>query len=626
MKLAWQLWLTLLAAIVTLMMAACVSHTDVSNDANTQAGKSISTSATTQSGTSNSTEKKPAAVASLKTGEKDKQTVVDAISAADIGRFPDRSVVESMNRQSGVQINRNAAPPVAAKIVQGNVASPVMAYEAPPAPYYHQDANTEKYQHLNDNPVHLVSEQPVSTFSIDVDTGSYANVRRFLNNGALPPQDAVRVEEMINYFDYHYTPPADRSVPFKVSTEVAPSPWNSNALLLKVGIKGYEIDASERPASNLVFLIDVSGSMFEPNKLPLLKKAFGLMVDQLSARDRVSIVVYAGNAGVVLDSTPGDQKAKIRGVLDSLEAGGSTNGAQGIERAYQIAHDHFIKGGINRVVLATDGDFNVGVVNFQALLDMAKRQRASGVALTTLGFGDGNYNDELMEQLADAGNGNYAYVDTLNEARKVLVSELSSTLFTIAKDVKIQVEFNPATVKEYRLIGYENRVLAREDFNNDKVDAGEIGAGHRVTALYEIIPANSKGLVDPLRYGDHTSAGRDSRSDEFALLRLRYKQPDADVSKLLEYPIKTGSVVARDAMSTDLRFAASVAAFGQLLRGGKFVDQFNYVDVIKLANSGMGEDSDGYRHEFVSLVKMAGNLDKRTASSRGSHEGNMAAR
>ena len=437
-----------------------------------------------------------------------------------------------------------------------------------------------------------------------------------MNAGGLPPHDAVRVEEMINYFDYHYVAPADRSTPFKVSTELAPSPWNSNALLLKVGIKGFEIDAKDRPASNLVFLIDVSGSMYDPNKLPLLQKAFGLMVDQLSSRDRVSIVTYAGNAGVVLDSTPGDQKAKIKSVLDKLEAGGSTNGAQGIERAYQIAHDHFIKDGINRVVLATDGDFNVGVVNFNALLDMAKRQRASGIALTTMGFGDGNYNDELMEQLADAGNGNYAYVDTLNEARKVLVSELSSTLFTIAKDVKIQVEFNPATVKEYRLIGYENRVLAREDFNNDKVDAGEIGAGHRVTALYEIVPTNNKGLIDPLRYGGAVDHDKGNRSDEFALLRLRYKQPDAETSKLLEYPIKTSTVESKEQMSTDLRFAASVAAFGQLLRGGKFVDQFSYADVAKLANSGMGEDSDGYRHEFVSLVKTAGTLDSNHSAAR----------
>ena len=355
-------------------------------------------------------------------------------------------------------------------------------------PTYQQPTNTERYQHVDDNPVHLVADQPISTFSIDVDTGAYANVRRFLNAGQLPPQDAVRVEEMLNYFDYRYAPPASRDVPFRVATEVAPAPWNPQALLMKIGIKGFEVAAAERPPANLVFLIDVSGSMQSPDKLPLLKNAFRLLTDQLTARDRVSMVVYAGSSGVVLEPTAGDQKHKIREAIDRLEAGGSTNGAEGIERAYQLAHDAQIKGGINRVVLATDGDFNVGVVNFEALVDMAERQRAGGVALTTLGFGTGNYNDQLLEQLADAGNGNYAYVDTLSEARKVLVTELSSTLFTIAKDVKIQVEFNPAAVLEYRLIGYENRMLAREDFNNDKVDAGEIGAGHRITALYEVVP------------------------------------------------------------------------------------------------------------------------------------------
>ncbi|HEX2586383.1 MAG TPA: VWA domain-containing protein [Steroidobacteraceae bacterium] len=633
MKLAWQLWLKLLGMLIAMMMTACVSHTDSGHE-----GEST--------GTTNSI--KPSDQANetlddLKTKieretvvpEKDKHTrvaVVDTLTSADVNQSPDASVAGAMQRVQGIKVDRarnslakveQAASPSVAYSVKEAVAP---MYEPMPAPYYHQDVNTEKYQHIKDNPVHLVSEQPVSTFSVDVDTGSYANVRRYLNSGALPPQDAVRVEEMINYFDYHYAPPADRSTPFKVSTELAASPWNSNAILMKVGIKGYEIDAKERPAANLVFLIDVSGSMNEPNKLPLLKKSFNMMVDQLSASDRVAIVVYAGTAGVVLDSTPGNEKAKIRGVLDKLEAGGSTNGAQGITRAYQLAHDHFVKNGINRVVLATDGDFNVGVVNFESLLDMAKRERTSGVALTTLGFGEGNYNDQLMEQLADAGNGNYAYVDTLNEARKVLVSELSSTLFTIAKDVKIQVEFNPATVKEYRLIGYENRALAREDFNNDKVDAGEIGAGHRVTALYEIIPANSKGLVDSLRYGSATSTDKAARGDEFALLRLRYKQPDADSSKLLEYPIKTNAVVAKDQMSTDLRFAASVAAFGQLLRGGRYVDQFSYADVIKLANSGAGEDVDGYRHEFMSLVKLANEISARTAATSGKHEGRMAER
>lgn len=487
----------------------------------------------------------------------------------------------------------------AAGFVSGNVCC---------VPVYQQDTNTERYQHLDDNPVHLAAEQPISTFSIDVDTGAYANVRRFLNGGQLPPQDAVRVEEMINYFDYQYAPPSSRDVPFRVATEVAPAPWNPQALLMKIGIKGFDIAAAERPPANLVFLIDVSGSMQSPDKLPLLKNAFRLLADQLTARDRVSMVVYAGSSGVVLEPTAGDQKHKIREAIDRLEAGGSTNGAAGIERAYQLAHDAQIKGGINRVVLATDGDFNVGVVDFEALVDMAQRQRSGGVALTTLGFGTGNYNDQLLERLADAGNGNYSYVDTLSEARKVLVSELSSTLFTIAKDVKIQVEFNPATVLEYRLIGYENRMLAREDFNNDKVDAGEIGAGHRVTALYEVVPVGKNGRVDPLRYGQKPAASDARASSELAYVRLRYKKPDADSSELLEYGIAKSSVATLERLSPDFRFAASVAAFGQLLRGGKYVGNFGYDDVERLARGALAEDPQGYRREFLSLVKLADSL------------------
>jgi Ca-activated chloride channel family protein len=487
-------------------------------------------------------------------------------------------------------------------------ATRVSAFIGNAAPVYHQDTNTERYQHLGDNPVHLVAEQPVSTFSIDVDTGAYANVRRFLNAGQLPPQDAVRVEELVNYFDYRYVPPASRDVPFSVATELAPAPWNPQALLMKIGIKGFEVAAAERPPANLVFLIDVSGSMQSPDKLPLLKNAFRMLTDQLTARDRVSMVVYAGSSGVVLEPTAGNHKQKIREAIDRLEAGGSTNGAEGIERAYELAHAAQIKGGINRVVLATDGDFNVGVVDFEALVDMAERQRSSGVALTTLGFGTGNYNDQLLERLADAGNGNYSYVDTLSEARKVLVSELSSTLFTIAKDVKIQVEFNPATVLEYRLIGYENRMLAREDFNNDKVDAGDIGAGHRVTALYEVVPVGRQGRLDPLRYGRQPAAGDAPANTELANVKLRYKKPQSDTSELLQYPIDKGSVATLERLSPDFRFAASVAAFGQLLRGGKYVGNFGYADVALLARGGLGDDPDGYRREFLSLVQVADSL------------------
>jgi Ca-activated chloride channel family protein len=497
--------------------------------------------------------------------------------------------------QSTLQSVASAAPYIAP-------AEPHCCYP----PQFQQPANNERYQHVEESPVRLVAEQPVSTFSIDVDTGAYANVRRFLNAGQLPPQDAVRVEEMINYFDYQYAAPETRATPFRVSTELAHAPWNQQSMLLKIGIKGFEIAASERPPANLVFLIDVSGSMQSPDKLPLLKNAFRLLTDQLTAKDRVSMVVYAGSSGVVLEPTAGDDKHKIRAAIDRLEAGGSTNGAAGIQQAYDLAHSAQIKNGINRVVLATDGDFNVGIVNFESLVDLAERQRESGVALTTLGFGTGNYNDQLLERLADAGNGNYSYVDTLTEARKVLVSELSSTLFTIAKDVKIQVEFNPAEVLEYRLIGYENRALAREDFNNDKVDAGDIGAGHRITALYEIVPVGGKGRVDPLRYGSAQSPA--GKKGELANVRLRYKKPDSDTSQLLEYPVAKASLVGAQQMSADFRFAASVAAFGQILRGGKYVGRYSYNDVAALAKGAYGDDGEGYRREFVSLVKLAATL------------------
>ena len=519
------------------------------------------------------------------------------------GRRNEQVAVSADSRRDVAAELKRAAPSVPAP-ASGAIAYTTNAVAAP-MPYL-QDTNTERYEHLNDNAVHLASEQPVSTFSIDVDTGAYANVRRFLNAGQLPPQDAVRIEEMINYFDYEYAAPADRKTPFKVSTELANAPWNQQALLLRIGIKGFEVAAAMRPAANLVFLIDVSGSMQTPDKLPLLKNAFRLLTDQLSERDRVSIVVYAGSSGVVLEPTSGKEKHKILAAIDRLEAGGSTNGAAGIEQAYALARSMNIPDGINRVVLATDGDFNVGVVNFEALVDRAERERASGVALTTLGFGTGNYNDQLLERLADAGNGNYAYVDNLSEARKVLVSELSSTLFTIAKDVKIQVEFNPATVQEYRLIGYENRMLAREDFSNDKVDAGEIGAGHRVTALYEVIPVGNKGHVEPLRYGEQ--ALTKGRAGELAHVRLRYKQPSSDTSQLLEYPIDAQATVPLAKTSADFRFAASVAAFGQLLRGGKYIGGFGYKDIEALARSGMSADNEGYRREFVSLVKLADTL------------------
>jgi len=410
--------------------------------------------------------------------------------------------------------------------------------------------------------------------------------------------------------------PKEKSRPFSVTTEIAPTPWNAESVLLRIGLKGYDITSEKLPPANLVFLVDVSGSMLSPDKLPLLKSGLKLLVQNLRARDHVSLVVYAGNTGVVLEPTPGDQKGKILAALEGLTAGGSTNGGAGIKLAYAMAEAGFIKNGINRVLLATDGDFNVGTVNFEALKNLVEDKRKTGISLTTLGFGSGNYNDRLMEQLADAGNGNYAYIDTLNEANKVLVNEMSSTLQTIAKDVKIQIEFNPAVVAEYRLIGYENRALKREDFNNDKIDAGDIGAGHTVTALYEIVLGDGKGArIEPLRYGKETVVA--GRKDEIALLRLRYKLPESDKSLLIEQPLKSADL-QRDAgkTSADFRFSAAVAAFGQLLRGGKYTGDFSYDNIARLVQEARGQDGFGYRGEFLTLVNLAKSLDKGSLSTR----------
>lgn len=488
--------------------------------------------------------------------------------------------------------------------------------------------DTEKYQHFDESSVLRVAEHPVSTFSIDVDTGSYSNVRRFLKGGALPRQDAVRVEEMINYFDYAYAPPKQRGQPFSVHTELAPAPWNGKTHLLRIGLQGWK-PAGALPPSNLVFLVDVSGSMQDPDKLPLVKSSLKLLVNELGARDSIALVVYAGASGVVLEPTPGDRKATILGALDRLEAGGSTNGAAGIQLAYAMAERAFVRHGINRVLLATDGDFNVGTVDFEQLKDLIEEKRKSGVALSTLGFGTGNYNDQLMEQLADAGNGNYTYVDGLAEARRALVQMRAATLQTIARDVKIQVEFNPAAVAEYRLIGYENRALKREDFNNDAIDAGEIGAGHSVTALYEIALRGSGGeRIEGLRYqgGEgkvtQVTAGEAGRggSDELAFLRLRYKAPDGDTSKLIERSI-TRADMARDfaAASPSLRFAASVAAFGQILRGGRYTERYGYEEVLQLARAARGDDAHGWKGEFVQLVELAQGLGTQ-AANRGTPE------
>ncbi len=482
------------------------------------------------------------------------------------------------------------------------------AYAPQPGMLHQMQTNRENYKHYSSNPVVRVAEQPVSTFSIDVDTGSYSNVRRMLNQGHLPPADAVRVEEMVNYFSYQYPVPDNRKRPFSVSTEIAPTPWNANTHLLHIGVKGFEAERHNIPPANLVFLADVSGSMRSPGKLDLLKSSLKLLTRQLGKNDRISLVVYAGASGVVLEPTPADQKAKIYSALDRLHAGGSTNGGAGIRLAYAMAQQGYRAKGINRIILATDGDFNVGTVSFEALKNLVEEKRKTGITLTTLGFGMGNYNDHLMEQLADHGNGSYAYIDTLNEANKVLVNELSSTLFTIAKDVKIQIEFNPAVISEYRLIGYENRKLRREDFKNDKIDAGEIGAGHTVTALYEITLSNKTSRIEPLRYGK-VSNNRSADSTELAHLRLRYKSPKGNKSKLVAWPLQRSSVLTSiDVASNNFRFSASVAAFAELLRGGKQTANFAYEDVLKLARKSRGDDPFGYRGEFVKLVNLAQSL------------------
>ena len=472
--------------------------------------------------------------------------------------------------------------------------------------------NTEKYELIEDNPVIRVADQATSTFSVDVDTGAYSNVRRFLNTGNLPPADSVRVEELLNYFNYDYTAPKSIDTPFSIYTELAGTPWNDKTHLLHIGLKGYEVDAQDRAPANLVFLIDVSGSMERPNKLGLLKSSIKMLSRQLTDKDTVSMVVYAGASGVVLEPTAGNNRRAIDSALRKLRAGGSTNGAAGIELAYELAEESMDENSINRIILATDGDFNVGISDLDQLKDLIIKKRKSGIALTTLGFGQGNYNDALVEQLSNVGNGSYAYIDTLNEARKVLSEELTSTLLTIAKDVKIQIEFNPSQVSEYRLLGYVNRKLANDDFANDKVDAGEIGAGHTVTALYEISLSGEGGEWNtPSRY--QTNTPKSSLEGEIAQVRLRYKKPDETASKLITRVIERNSLVKEFDKSSDIfRFSASVAGFGQLLRQNKYLKDFSYSDAAELALNAKGADDFGYRSEFIQLINLADNLDERS--------------
>ncbi|MCH9034092.1 MAG: VWA domain-containing protein [Planctomycetes bacterium] len=464
---------------------------------------------------------------------------------------------------------------------------------------------------MAENPFLMVTQSPLSTFSIDVDTASYANVRRFLTAGRLPPAGAVRIEEMINYFNYDYPLPTGDD-PFSVNIEVADCPWNADHRLARIGIKGWEFDDEDRPTANLVFLIDVSGSMQQPNKLPLVKKSLELLVSELADDDQVAMVVYAGASGLVLDSTPCKTRSTIFDALDRLQAGGGTNGAAGIQLAYDVAEENFIEGGINRVILATDGDFNVGVTSRDDLTSLIEEKAKTGVFLSVLGFGMGNLKDATLETLADKGNGNYAYIDTLAEAQKVLIEQMGGTLITIAKDVKIQVEFNPLVVSAYRLIGYENRLLAARDFNDDTKDAGEIGAGHTVTAFYEIVPVGIEPDlpdVDPLKYQEFAGEPSEAaETGELMTVKLRYKQPDGDTSKLIEIPVVDQGWTLDDA-SDDFVFAASVASFGMLLRGSEHRGAFTYDDVLEMAESAMREDALGYRSEFVDLVYRAIEVD-----------------
>ncbi len=473
--------------------------------------------------------------------------------------------------------------------------------------------NTEDYSHIAENAFLSAWENPLSTFSIDVDTASYANVRRFLTGRMLPPPDAVRIEELVNYFTYAYAQPDDVH-PFAVHLELAACPWKSGHRLLRVGLKGREIDVAKRPRSNLVFLVDVSGSMAEPNKLPLVKSAMSMLVDQLTENDRVSIVVYAGASGLVLPPTRGDQTAPIRDSLERLSAGGSTNGGSGIQLAYAIAMQNLVEGGTNRVILATDGDWNVGVTSQGDLVRLIEEKAKSGVFLSVLGFGMGNYKDGTLEQLADKGNGNYAYIDTLSEGRKVLVEQMAGTLCTIAKDVKVQIEFNPARVASYRLIGYENRLLAKEDFNDDKKDAGEIGAGHTVTALYEVVPAGSESpdgrpAVDPLKYQQPSEPTGAAAGAELCTVKLRYKAPQSDTSTLMEVPLSDERARFDDA-SEDFRFAAAVAGYGMLLRRSEHATGFTWDALAEIARGSVGADPSGYRAEFVRLVGKAKALSR----------------
>jgi len=529
---------------------------------------------------------------------------------------PDAGAAAADNmRQMQQEVRREAETFGAAGFVDGRarkmVAQPSIApMPAPQDMLVPDQPSSDRVQGFDTNPLKVVAEAPVSTFSIDADTASYSYMRRALKEGQLPDPDTVRVEEMINYFPYDWKGPENAETPFNTTVTVMPTPWNNGTKLLHVAIKGYDVKPVEQPKANLVFLIDVSGSMNEPDKLPLLRSAMRMLVNKLRPDDTVSIVIYAGEAGTALEPTKVSDRAKILNAIEALTPGGSTAGEAGIREAYRLAESSFVKGGVNRIMLATDGDFNVGQTDDDSLTRLVEQKRDSGVFLSVLGFGRGNLNDQMMQALAQNGNGTAAYIDTLQEAEKVLVEDASSTLFPIAKDVKIQVEFNPQAVSEYRLIGYETRALSREEFNNDAVDAGEIGSGHSVTAIYEITPKGSPAeQVDPLRYGTAADANNSpgaAHAGEYAFVKIRYKQPDGDVSKLITTPVTQANEVAGfDAAGADQRFSVAVAAFGQKLRHASEVKYFSFDRIEAIASGARGDDPFGYRAEFLSLVRLA---------------------
>lgn len=527
----------------------------------------------------------------------------------------EKSIINIKMNEEVMALEEMVVTGYASKKERSSVAMPssASAYQSVTINRFNSNFNTEGYAAVNENGFKNVKTNPLSTFSIDVDNASYTNIRRFINNGELPPADAVRIEEMINYFRYDYPEPKGEH-PFSVYTELAVCPWNKKHQLLQVGLRGKSIDKSSLPPANIVFLIDVSGSMSDPNKLPLLKSAFGLLVKELRPQDKVAIVVYAGSAGLVLESTPGNRKEAIMEAIDNLEAGGSTAGGAGLKLAYKEAEKNFIKGGNNRIILATDGDFNVGESSNGGMERLVEEKRDLGVFITVLGFGMGNIKDDKMEIIADKGNGNYSYIDNLQEARKVLVSEFGGTLFTIAKDVKFQLEFNPSRVKSYRLVGYENRLLNEEDFNDDTKDAGEMGSGHNVTALYELVIAGSdedSPSVDPLKYqgSSFNKTKENDFTDEYLTIKLRYKMPDGQTSKLLEKPVK-GYVADIEDVSDNLKFAAAVSEFGMILRNSEFKGNATLESAALLARSSRGEDAEGYRSEMIRLINTVKDMRK----------------